>query len=225
MDPVESAARWHQWSVKGSDGVIAQVLDRLEATAPPEWKRLREEELQPYQPLVRPGSAWYSLDVTPVHAGVTLSVERLRDTELRGGRVWFTGPDPQPVANIPAAWDQINRFLDQRIVEAARAARAEVWVPTASDLFLADLSAYVVEHLRRFSRDSRKLLPLNPDEADRWRSFVIGAFQAKAVVDARHFVDWLVCEGWERETATELSLRFFDQCQLLTRYADEVSAA
>ncbi len=74
MEPVESATRWHQWSVKGAGGVLTEVLDRLDATAPREWKRLLGEQLRPYQAVVRPGSAWYSLETSTSHAGATLSV-------------------------------------------------------------------------------------------------------------------------------------------------------
>jgi hypothetical protein len=45
------------------------------------------------------------------------------------------------------------------------------------------------------------------------------------VIDQPRFVNWLARESWRREDAMELSLRFFDQCLLLSRYADEVSAA
>src|SRR5262249_50735185 len=153
MEPVECANRWHQWSAKGNGGVLTQVLDRLDAATPYEWKRLRGEELRPYQTLVRPGSAWYELETTPAHVGVTLSVERIRDSELRGGRVWFAFlPSPTPAPSIPAAWDQIMRFLDEGIVPAAQAAGASIWVPTLEDLFLADLPPEVANHLRKFSQ-------------------------------------------------------------------------
>ena len=226
MEPVESANRWHQWSVKGSGSVLTQVLDHLDATTPQKWKRLRGEELRPYLSLVRPGSAWYSLEATPSHAGVTLSVERLRDSELRGGRVWFAGPSSQTQApSIPAAWDRIMLFLDEGIVPAAQAAGASIWVPTLEALFLADLPPDVADCLRRFSQSARKVLPLNSDEAEIWRTFVIGAYRARAVIDGQQFIAWLVHDSWKKEDAAELNLRFFDQSQLLARYADEVSAA
>ena len=226
MGPVESANRWRQWSAKGAGDVLTGVLDLLNASLPHEWKRLRGEELRPYQSQARPGSAWYSLATTPSYAGVTLSVERLRDTELRGGGVWFAGaPYPMPTPNIPPAWDQIMRFLDEGIVPAAQAAGASIWAPTPEELFLAELPSDIADRLRRFTQSARKLLPLDRDELERWRSFVIAAFRTETVIDSRPFVDWLVCQGWERDAAMVLNLRFFDDCLLLTRYAEEVSAA
>src|SRR5262249_29384602 len=157
----------------------------------------------------RPGSAWYSRAATTSHPGVTLSLERLSDGELRGGRVWFAGShSPTPPANIPAAWDQIMRFLDEAIVPAAQAAGASIWAPSPEELFLADLPLDVAERLQTFSQSARKQFPLDRDESELWRSFVIEAFRAKAVIDPRRFVVWLVREGWEREAATELNLRF-----------------
>src|SRR5262249_12508414 len=102
---------------------------------------------------------------------------------------------------------------------------ALVQVPAPEDLFLGDLPIDVAERLRKFSRAARKVLPLDRAETDLWHGFVIGAARARAVIDPRRFVDWLTSESWSREDAMELSLRFFDQCLLLSRYADEVSAA
>ena len=226
MEPVESANRWHRWSVKGTGEVLTRVLDSLDSKLPHGWVRLQGEDLQPFQTLVRPGSAWYSLETTPEFMGVTLCVERRGDSELRGGRVWFPGPPyPTTIPSIPAAWGEVMRFLDDGIVAAARTVGASVSVPTPETMFLGDLPPEVAERLKRFSQSARKVLPLDRDEAKLWRVFVIGAYRAKAVLDAPQLVDWLVHESWERRDAAELSLRFFDQCVLLASYADEVSAA
>jgi hypothetical protein len=118
------------------------------------------------------------------------------------------------------------RFLDEGIVPAARAVPgASVQVPAPEDLFLGELPIDVSERLRTFSRAARKVLPLDCAEADLWHGFVVGAFRTRAVIDQRRFVDWLARESWSREDATELSQRFIDQCLLLSRYADEGSAA
>ena len=81
------------------------------------------------------------------------------------------------------------------------------------------------DRLQTFSDAARKSLPLNREEAELWREFVIAAFRAKAVIDAQPFIDWLAAAGWPRESAAELNSQFFDHCLLLSRYADEVSAA
>jgi hypothetical protein len=219
--------------VKGDGGVLSRVIEGLDARRPPGWERLCGDALEPFRSLVRPGSAWYALAAAPTDAAVTLSVERVRDAELRGGRVWFpAGPSSPPPADtaalgsIPAAWDQVMRFLDEGIVPAARAVPgASVRVPSLEDLFLGDLPIDVAERLRKFSRAARKVLPLDRAETDLWHGLVIAAYRARAVIDQRRFVDWLAGESWRREDAMELSLRFFDQCLLLSRYADEVSAA
>ncbi len=226
MKPVESANRWHRWSVKGTKDVLTRVLDSLDAKSLPGWTRLSGEALQPFQPLVRPESVWFSLEATPVHSGLTLSVERWGDSVLRGGRVWFSGPPyPSPTPGISAAWDEVMRFLDEVIAPNARGVGATVFVPTPEAMFLDDLPPEAAERLRKFSRLARKVLPLDRDEAKSWRAFVIGAYRAEAIVDAPRLVDWLVHEGWERSDAADLSLRFFDQCVLLALYAEEVSAA
>lgn len=225
MEAVESANRWHQWSVKGSGNVLTQVLDGLDSRCPHGWLRLRGEELQRFQP-VRSGSAWYSLETTPAYVGMTLSIEQRGDLELRGGRVRFlSDPLPTQAAVISAAWNEVMRFLDEGIVPAARAAGAFISVPTTQELFLGDLPPDVVERLQTFSQSARKVLPLDRSEAELWQAFVVGAYRARASIDAPRFIDWLANESWKREDATELNMRFFDQCLLLARYAEEVSAA
>ena len=227
VEPVESAERWHRWSVKGTGEALTRVVERLDATLPSGGKRLQGAELQRYQPLVRPESAWYCFPAKLPDVVVTVSVERRNDSELRGGPVfWMTGPiHPTPPEVIPAAWDRVMRFLDESIVPAAQSVGASISAPSAEELFLADLPTDVSQRLQDFSRTARKSLPLNREEAERWRAFVVGAFRAKAVVDPQRFVNWLVHEGWRQEDATELSQRFSDQSQLLMRYAEEVSAA
>jgi hypothetical protein len=115
------------------------------------------------------------------------------------------------------------RLLDEGIVAAARAAGALVSAPRADELFLAEIPPDVAGMLLRFSRSARKALPLAADDAHLWHTFVIGAFRARVVVESRRLVEWLVHEGWEREAALELNLRFFEQCRLLSRYAEEVA--
>lgn len=226
MDPVENASRWSRWAVSGPGSVISRVFSVLDANLPSGWKRLADLDLLPYMSLVKQGSGWYTIETTPSHVGMTLSIERPGESELRGGRVWFAGPPyPTQSPSVPAAWDQVTRFLDEGVVPAAKAAGAHIRLPTPEDAFLSDLPAEVRNRLRTFSEAARKSLPLNREEAESWRGFVISAFRAKAVVDAQPFTDWLVAGGWSRESAAELNLRFFDHCFLLSRYADEVSAA
>jgi hypothetical protein len=225
MDPVKAASRWHSWAAGTTAAQVARLFDALDANLPGGWKRLTGEALATYQSLVRDGSRWYAIDTAPAHSGVTLSLELFRASEVRGGRVWFTGPPyPAAGANIPGAWDQVIRFLDHGIVPAARAAGAQLRLPTPDDIFLSELPSTVRDRLRHFSDRARKSLPLSREEAEAWREFVVAAYRSKTVIDAEPLTDWLVRNGWRQELANELSLRFFDQSLLLSRFADEVSA-
>jgi hypothetical protein len=114
----------------------------------------------------------------------------------------------------------LSRFLDEGVIPAARAAGANIRVPTPEDAFFSNLPVDIRDRLQTFSDAARKPLPLNREEAESWREFVIAAFRAKAVIDAQSFIDWLAAAGWPRETAAELNLRFFDHYLLLSRYAD-----
>src|SRR5438067_2537220 len=88
-------SRWSRWAVSGPERTISQVFSVLDANLPTGWKRLIGPDLLPYMSMVKQGSGWYAIDTTPSYVGVTLSIERPRESELRGGRVCFAGP-PYP---------------------------------------------------------------------------------------------------------------------------------
>lgn len=226
MDPIENASRWNRWSARGTEIAISGILDVLDANLPNGWKRLLGDELIPFSSMVKPDSGWYSLDTTSFYVGVILSIERHKRTELRGGRVWFKGPPyltDKP--SIPTAWDQVSQFLDDGIVPAAKAVGADIRIPTLEDVFFSNLPGDVQDRLQIFSHNSRKSLPLDREESALWQEFIIAAFRARVTIDARSFTEWFVGTGWSKERAAELTQRFFENCLLLSRYIDEVSAA
>jgi hypothetical protein len=226
MDAVDNVTRWQRWVATGSANVISQLLNALDAKLPAGWKRLNDNDLLPFHRFVRQGSAWYSIDETPSHPKVTLSLERPKESELRGGLVPFpVGVAAPSAATAAMAWDLVTQFLEEGVVPAAQAVGADIRTPTAEEAFLADLFLDVRDRLRRFSKAARKVLPLTREEAELWREFVISAFREKAIIDARLFRNWLVVDGWSPEAAAELDTHFVDHCLLLTQYRDEVSAA
>ena len=226
MDPDENAARWNRWRVDGSESVISKVLSILDSRLPTGWKRLTGDDLLPHSSMVKQGSAWYSMNPTPSSVGVTLGLDRPRETELRGGFVWFAGPPSMSgESGVRAGWDQVACLLEEGIIPAAREAGASTRLPTPEEAFLANLPVDVRDRLRMFSDSARKLLPLNREEAALWRDFVVAAFRTKTIIDRQPFTDWLAATGWSREAAVELNSRFLDHCLLLSKYTDEVSVA
>ncbi len=226
MGSTENVLKWHRWVVESSAAVISQVFDELNQRLPPGWKRLAEDELLPYASLVMPGSGWYRLEMTPDYVGVILSIEQLGGRELRGGRVWFAGPPyPDGEPSIQSAWNQVIRFLEVGIVPAVEAVGAEIRIPTAQEIFLAELPFDVRDRLRNFAANDPESFEVDEAAADSWREFVIAAFRANVVIDPFSFEDWLVVAGWSRDLARSLYGRFLADCGLLLRYKDEVSAA
>jgi hypothetical protein len=228
MDPLESAARWRRWTVSGPGSAITRLIDELDAHLPVGWVRLSGDALLPYRAVVRPESAWYAIDKTAYPVGVALSLDRLGESNLRGGQVWFDWPPPFPTLmphSVSIGWNQVMQFLDEGIIPAARVAGGDFRLPTPEEVFLAELPADVRERLRGFSQAAPKSLPLGREDAERWRGFVVAAFRGAAVLDPEQFTAWFVAEGWPKGTAAELTARFFDECLLLSRYADEASAA
>ena len=92
MDPVEGNARWHDWTAKGTTAAISRLIDTLDKHLPAGWKRLTEKDLHSLRTPVRPETAWYAIDTAHSHVGVILSLERVGDALLRGGKVWVDGP-------------------------------------------------------------------------------------------------------------------------------------
>ena len=223
MDPVEASSKWHRWTVGGAPNQIDQLLASLDARLPPGWKRLAGQELAEFNSLVNKGSAWYATETTTDKGGVAVSLERVKDSGLRGGRVVFPGaPYLGSTANLSASWNEIIRLLEQGIIPAARAASANVRLPSSEEVFFTELSIGVRDHLKAFADAARKSLPLNREEAERWHDFVVAAFRSKTVIDGDSLARWLVASGWQQEAAKELSLRFFDDSLLLSRFTDEV---
>ncbi len=226
MDPVQSANRWYQWHVRGSTEVLDQVLSSLEANLPPGWRRLTGAELEPYPSNEKPGSHWYILESSPAFLGAVVSVYLWKGMELRGGRALFTlTSGTQNETGWKPSWAPMMQFLDEGVVAAAGRVGAVVYAPTFDEMFLADLPSDVSYHLKHFSASSKKRLPLDRDDSEKWNLFVIRAFRGRAVVDSRHFIDWLVHAGWRSDDAAKLCQQFYDQCVLLERYVEEVSAA
>ena len=64
MEPVDSASRWHQWSVKGDSGVLARVLDHLEAeiAVRPHFSRWRMINLEGLDLLAEIGGVHTDVD-------------------------------------------------------------------------------------------------------------------------------------------------------------------
>ncbi|QEH35643.1 hypothetical protein OJF2_41980 [Aquisphaera giovannonii] len=231
MDPIDLVSRWNAWCVTGSPNQIDDTLTRLDAGLPGGWQRLTEEQvrerhLDRFQgPLSARRPVWYATNSPSNHGGANVSLDRIRDTDLRGGLVLFNGP-AYPVITPQSAgeWDRIVGFLEGSIIPAARAAGANPKAPTPEEIFLDQLPSSVGDALRRFSRGARKVLPLNAMETESWNGFVIAAFRSRAIIDSRLLVEWLVVDGWKRDAAESLDSQLSEQCLLLSRFAEEVLA-
>lgn len=223
IDPREAATRWQAWVATGTGVQIEQMLARLDTQLPAGWRPLTGEEAVSFREGHRTASRWYRLDPTHDRAGVTLSLDRYRDTELRGGRFWIAAPLGRP-AGVPAVWEGVQKLVESAIAPAARSVGAMIRLPTAADMFFDELPIEIRDRLRAFSEPARKSLPLDAAESDRWREFMVAAYRTRAVIDTKPFVGWLVSQGWPQGAAAELALRFHDQSLLLSRYAEEVLA-
>lgn len=245
MDLLANAWRWRQWKATGPEDALSRVFTILDANLPSGWRRLTGDELLPLGSLVRPGSGWYGLAPDPSRESFALSIERPIPELLRGGWVWslergcfadsigLPGTRDQAARfrvddldrRETAAWDAVGRFLDEGVTPTARAAGADIRVPPPEEAYFSELPFEVKDRLHRFSDAARKSLPLDSKEAELWRAFVVAVFRMEAIIDIDPFVNWLVAVGWPRESAIKLYSQLVDDCLLLSRYADEVSAA
>lgn len=225
MDPFDAFNRWQHWRVEGTADQLSSVLTHLDANLPAGWRKPGNEEVPQLDILLHNGATAYCLDATPDHIAVSLSVVPAPPNGLRGGQVWFGGSRrPPATADLPAVWDEIVRFLDRGIRPAAEGSAARVWVPSTADLFFAGLPLDIRDGLQTFSARSGKALPLGKDAIALWHEFVVAAFRSRARVEGEPLRGWLTSQGWPAPAAGELVSRFYDQCQLLTRYAEELAA-
>ena len=222
MDPLEDAWRWMRWTATGTEGAISEAFRILHANLPKGWKRLTGDALLRYGAMVKPGSGLYGSEATPPDAGIVVSIERPVPSMMAGGRVWLpTSPSPAGTNGVPVAWNDVGRFLDEGVVPAARVAGVSLRAPTSEEVFFSELPIDVGERLRTFSETASKSLPLNGEEAELWRDFVITAFRMDASLDTQPFINWLSAAGWPREAAAQLHSQLLDQWHLLARYVEE----
>ncbi len=221
MDPTHAAERWHGWAATSTPEQIVRFLAHLDSHLPAGWQRLREAE-EALRQTMDPGSnRWYAFS-SPTPSGPTVGLMHPHAAEVRGGRVFLGGPVlPPPADAVNAAWTEVMTFLDNGIQPAVHAAGVDFH---PSSQFVAELPWDTRDRLQQFSDASRKSLPLQPPEAERWREFVVSAYRTRTPINARLFGNWLVSQGWAREAAAELTLRFFDQSLLLSRYTEEAAA-
>ncbi len=246
MDPLDQSWRWDHWVATGTEETVSAILTNLDSKLPCGWRRLSEDDLIPLGPLFRPGSAWYGLDPDGARSGMALGIEKPTPYRIRGG--WVRSPFRSRAASTghapassgqeaqcqderstrpddPKAWIEVDRFLDEGIVPAARAAGAEIEVPPPEERIFFEIPFEVGRRLRDFAGATPRSLPLEPRVAGLWREFAVAVFRQKARFETEWFVRWLVSVGWLRETAAQLYEQLVEDCLLLSTYADEVSAA
>lgn len=100
----------------------------------------------------------------------------------------------------------------------------KVRLPSKADLFFAGLPLDIRDRLQTFTLRSGRALPLGKDAIRLWHEFVVAAFRSDTLFDSDSLKEWLTSQGWPVPVASELTTRFYDQCMLLTRYADELAA-
>lgn len=226
MDHVEAYSRWHSWSINGASSQLTQVVSALDANLPAGWRRESLSDATQLAAISLEGSSVYSIEPSEnSRVGVTLLLESSRPTQLKGGHVWFDGPPfPPPIADLPAAWDQVLRFLDSGIVPAANGSGVRVKMSSPAEVFLAGLPFEVRTRLQTFDARTGRTLLLTFEQAGLWHNFVVAAFRSRTPIDGDALRQWLVTQGWPESAASELTLRLYDQTMLLSRYAQEMSA-
>lgn len=224
MDPYDAFNRWQNWRVEGTASQLSSVLEHLDANLPAGWRKANRDDLPEPESPVEEGANSYYLDATPDHIAVGVRVVPAPPSGLRGGQFWFGGSRrPLAKADSRAIWEQIVRFLDRGIKPAAEGVAARVWVPSTADLFFNGLPIDIRDFLQTFSASSGKTFPLGRDALGLWHDFVVSAFRSRTRVESVPMQEWLIAQGWPAPGAKELVSRFYDQCQLLTRYAEELA--
>lgn len=223
MAEQDTSFRWHHWSVTAPKEDLLALVAALDAALPTGWRKLTGDETPTPTPLAPDVFTGYQFAPQPGLSGVTLTIDLWRDSELRGGRMFGTFPSSAAErAKTTFAGAVVDHFLDDGLLPAAAKVGVEVRKGTTADIFFDNLSWEARDSLRKFDTKARKVLPLDWSESEAWQALVIAAQRGPDNVEYGLLADWLVSRGWPKPMADELSERFFDQLQLLSRYRDSL---
>ena len=228
MAEKERLVRWYEWNIPSSKDQLHQIIDALDTGLPGGWRKVSgNEPIFPEPKLLSQDQvASYSLDPTQERGGVKLSLDFCYGRELRGGRITGTSPLSMPMGTwLDFASVEADRFLDDGIAPAGAKVGAVIRRATLPDIFLSKLSLDARDSLLAFDKKAGRKLPLEWNESEAWQDFVIAAKRYSKAADYGLLEEWLVTRGWPAESAAELSERFFDQLELLSRYHDTLVIA
>lgn len=228
MAEKEPLVRWYEWNIPGTKDQLHQLIDVLDSGLPAGWRKVSGNEPILPEPILpsRDQVASYSLDRTQERGGVTLSVDLCYGRELRGGRITGSSPLTMPMGTWKDfASVEADRFLDDGIAPAAAKVGVVIRRATLPDIFLGGLSLDARDSLLAFDKKVGRKLPLEWNESEAWQDFVIAAKRSSKAADFGLLEEWLVTRGWPADSAAELSERFFDQLELLSRYHDTLVIA
>lgn len=214
-----TSSRWFHWSVIAPERKLMEMLSALDAGLPEGWQDCTErEKAYAGADCVRV----YTLSPSVGWAGANLAVSLLQQQELRGGKVEAV---TAPGQTAPFPGHEVDRFLDDGLLRAAKRVGLAVKKGTVADIFFDDLPWEAQQSLSVFNNTSRKTVPLNRAESAAWQAFVIVAYRGPDSVSYEPLTEWLAAQGWPQPAATELTARLFDQFQLLSRYRETMVVA
>jgi hypothetical protein len=218
IQAIETAQGWRDLVIEGDADRINRILDQVDRTLPPNWKRNPEAEKR-YVALggSLPASRCYAKRLGDYD--VRLWLLRVSDRRLQGGLVEPTGGDRY----YEDAAEAIAEFLREAIEPAV----AECGGAMTSNRIgvRSDVTRPVVEKLWAFHEASPRIWPPPPPAEVPWREFVIAAFQNRAAFEPGEFRGWLRKLGWEAGDADALINRFFADAALLSEYDDRRQTA
>jgi hypothetical protein len=209
--------RWFRWRINGSNEQIQQVLEQINRTLPAEWSFVDES------PTLRDGKTVRRKLTYGYHdhslSGDVSIIHWMDLRSLEAGGLSTEGPTEEQFTPKAIA------FLEQCITPAAKAVNATVYDPTDEEIFFETLSFDARYDLVTFSKQSRKVLPLNAHETQLWQAFLINAFKANQIVPQGLFADWLATQGWSEPDIHTLLDRFYSELELLSVYREKEYSA
>ncbi|AGA28239.1 hypothetical protein [Singulisphaera acidiphila] len=209
VDLFVSLRDWRSSLYRGEPGVVGRFLDGIDATLSPGWVRDGEYE----RTRLRPDHIrCYRFDRAG-DAALRVWLQRVTATRVRGGPVQVLRHPPSGDAG--RIGPLVAEFAGGCVLPAASAVGVRYTRPAFGPRSAITPAAEML--FTRLADTADGEWPLTDRVQGLWDELVAGCLAEQVAIDRAELSRWLADSGWEQETVTALTDRFFADSEWLAK--------